>query len=248
MNIFDRLSSALELDVRREYTWAKGIGIGRGVISALKESNAAPGWSPLSAIRKAERLSLPWLIEGRGEKFEVNRYVTDADCANDLGCMLPDEPWTIVIATDGSRLAIVLQRPGEGSIQGRNGRETPYRYTHCEIMLGGGAEALATVARLGERIFYAVIPADRMDAIYRAQAGTWRLLLAPDAWLRDARAIAPNHAIFSERTPEPRRITREEEIVLKCFSAMEPAQRETYKAIGNTLAKPNSVNKEGNGK
>lgn len=245
MTIYDRFKEMLE--GRQENPWAKGLGIDRSAIRRMKEEGKAPDWSPLSALSRAELVNKSWLVEGKGSPFDVNRYILDADCANDLACMLPDEPWSIVIATDGGRLAIVLHREGDGYIQGRLGRETPYKYTHCEIMLGGGAESLATISSLGKRIQHAAIPADRMDAIYRAQAGTWRLLLAPDAWLRHAQPIGPNHPLFSEQPPEPRHLSREEEIVLQCFTAMEPAQRETYKAIGHTLAQPPSVKKEGNG-
>lgn len=245
MTIYDRFKEMLE--GRQENPWAKGLGIDRSAIRRMKEEGKAPDWSPLSAIRKAERLNLAWLVEGNGEHFEVNRYVTDADCANDLGCMLPDEPWSVVIATDGGRLAFVLQRRAQGVVQGRVGRETPYDYTLCEILLGGGPLALATIARLAGSIRLAPIPPRQMDAIYRAQAGTWRLLLAPDAWLRHAQPIGPDHPLFAEQPPEPRHLSREEEIVLQCFTAMEPAQRETYKAIGHTLAQPPSVKKEGNG-
>lgn len=247
MSIFDRLSEALELEQRREYTWAKSIGIGRGVISALKETNSPPGWVHLSAIRKAEKISLAWLIEGKGEPFEVTRHVSDDDCAEEIGCMLHDEPWTVVIATDGKRWAFVLHQPGQSTVHGRAGRETPFDYTLCEILLGGSIASLTVIAQTAKAIRYVVITKERMDVIHQAKAGTWRLLLAPDAWLREAIPISQDHPIFLSAEPEPRHLSKEEEIVLQCFMAMEPAQRETYKAIGHTLAKPDDKLNKGNG-
>ena len=244
MNIFNRLSSALELDTRREYTWAKGIGIGRGVISALKESDAAPGWSHLSVIRKAERLSLPWLIEGKGEPFEVNRHLSDDECAEEIACLLHDEPWTVVIASAEPRLAIVVHQPAQDIIHGRAKRETPSNYTLCEIHLGGGPATLAAIASKAQEIRLKTITNKEMEAIYQGQAGTYRLLLAADAWLRDAHPIAADHPIFAPQEQAPRYLSREEEIILQCFAAMEPAQRETYKAIGDTLAQQDRLKKD----
>lgn len=237
MTIYDRLKQLLE--DRLENPWSSSIGLDRSAIRRIKEEDKAPDWSPLSAIRKAERISLAWLIEGKGEPFEVTRHVSDDDCAEELGCMLNDEPWTVVIATDGKRWAFVLHQPGQATVHGRAGRETPFDYTLCEILLGGSAASLAIISRSAKTIRYAAIAKDRMDAIYQAKAGTWRLLLAPDAWLREAIQISPDHPIFSAAESEPRHLSKEEEIVLQCFMAMEPAQRETYKAIGDTLAQQN---------
>ena len=236
MKIFNRLSEALELETRREYTWAKSVGVGRGVISALKETDSPPGWEPLSAIRKAERLSITWLLEEEGTPFEVLRYVDDASCAYDLACHLGEEKWATVIATDGKRLAFVLAQPGESEVEGRAGKRTPFSYTMMEVFLGGAAESLAVIRDIGHHVRLAPIPPDQMDAIYRGKVGTWRLLLAPDAWLKNSKPISRDHPVFQSQSAEPRYLTKDEEHVLSCYLAMEPAQRETYKAIGDTLA------------
>lgn len=84
MTIYDRFKKVLE--DRQENPWANALGIDRSAIRRMKEEGKAPDWSPLSAMSRAELINKTWLVDGRGAQFDVNRYVTDADCANDLGC------------------------------------------------------------------------------------------------------------------------------------------------------------------
>lgn len=239
MTIYDRFK--LLLDGRQENPWAKGLGIDRSAIRRMKEEDKAPDWEPLSAIRNAERLCLRWLNEGEGEQFEVHRYVSDADCAYALSLMLADEDWTVVIASDGHRQAIVLHQPAQGVVGGRGGRETPYNYTLSETLLGAGPASLATIAEKAGRIELAIIATQQLEAIYRAQAGTWRLLQAPDAWLKNARRIDPSHPIFSQSPPATYQLSPDEARLIATYQAMEPGQRQTYQAIGVTLAQQSAA-------
>lgn len=234
MPIYERLKTLLE--DRAENPWIEALGADRSAIRGIKTLDKAPGWEVLSAIRKAERVNLPWLLEDKGDPFEVLRYVDDASCAYDLACHLGEEKWATVIATDGKRLAFVLAQPGESEVEGRAGKRTPFSYTMMEVFLGGAAESLAVIRDIGHHVRLAPIPPDQMDAIYRGKVGTWRLLLAPDAWLKNSKPISRDHPVFQSQSAEPRYLTKDEEHVLSCYLAMEPAQRETYKAIGDTLA------------
>lgn len=234
MPIYERLKTLLE--DRAENPWIEALGADRSAIRGIKTLDKPPGWEVLSAIRKAERVNLPWLLEDKGTPFEVLRYVDDASCAYDLACHLGEEKWATVIATDGKRLAFVLAQPGESEVEGRAGKRTPFSYTMMEVFLGGAAESLAVIRDIGHHVRLAPIPPDQMDAIYRGKVGTWRLLLAPDAWLKNSKPISRDHPVFQSQSAEPRYLTKDEEHVLSCYLAMEPAQRETYKAIGDTLA------------
>lgn len=242
MTIYERFIEVLE--DRLENPWAKSLGVDRSAVFRMKKDNKAPDWPPLSIIRKAERVNLGWLIEGKGEPFEVNRHLSDDECAETIACLLHDEPWTVVIASAEPRLAIVVHQPAQDIIHGRAKRETPSNYTLCEIHLGGGPATLAAIASKAQEIRLKTITNKEMEAIYQGQAGTYRLLLAADAWLRDAHPIAADHPIFAPQEQAPRYLSREEEIILQCFAAMEPAQRETYKAIGDTLAQQDRLKKD----
>ena len=221
MTIYERFKKLLE--DRQENPWAKSINVDRSAIRRMKEDNKSPDWPPLSIIRKAERVNLGWLIEGKGEPFEVNRHLSDDECAEEIACLLHDEPWTVVIASAEPRLAIVVHQPAQDIIHGRANRKTPSTYTLCEIHLGGGPSTLAAIASKAQAIRLKTITTKEMDAIYRGQAGTYRLLLAAD------------HPIFAPQEQAPRYLSREEEIILQCFAAMEPAQRETYRRLAIRL-------------
>lgn len=245
MHFFNRLQKVL--DGRREYTWAKGLGINRGVIRNLKEKGVTPGWETLIAIRRAEGVNVEWLTEGLGEPYLVHRHLSDAECADAVALYLADEDWTVTLATDWTRHAVILTQPGSATLCGRAERVTTYQYTITEILLGAGKQTLDAIAAGGRRLRLAELSRDRLLAILHGQAGSWRLLHAPDSWLKGAREIDATHRIFHDMPPTPHQLTHDEDHLLKLYRGMAAQQRATYKAIGDTLAQHADTPKRGNG-
>ncbi|MFT3964109.1 hypothetical protein [Propionivibrio sp.] len=224
------------LEDRKPNVWVVETGLDRSVIRNAKEKGAIPGWETLFAIRRAEGVRVEWLTEGQGEPFEVWRFVDEDECAETLDTHLHDEPWTVTIATDGQRHAAVLSQPMESEVHGRAGRVTTYRYLATEILLGVRKKSLDAIMARGRDIRLAKVSAERIDAIYGGQAGTYRLLRARDAWLGDAKPIDARHAIFTQAEPEPRVLTNDEEQLIQIYGSLAAEKRATYKAIGHTLA------------
>lgn len=245
MNFFERLQ--IVLDGRREYTWAKGLGINRGTIQNLKEKDVIPGWETLYAIRRAEGVNIEWLTEGVGEPFIVHRSLSDGECADFVEAHLIDEDWLVTLATDWQRAAVILSMPGSATLAGRAGRAFTYDYTITEIMLGVGRATLDVIADKSRRIMLSEQTRSNMDAIYRGQVGPYRLLNAPDAWLKKSKSIDRTHTLFTETLPTPRTLTHDEENLIKIYERMAAEQRATYKAIGTAIAQQEPDKKQGNG-
>lgn len=237
MNRFDRLIKIL--DGRKPYQWLKEIGIDRSAVRLIKENDALPNWNQLYAIRRAEGIRLEWLSDGTGEPFIVNRYLSEAECAESIAAHLEDEDWNVTLATDGQRHAAILTQPGSSTVEGRAGRSTEFHYTITEIMLGVGKSSLETIAEKAKRITLSILSSDKVAAIYKGEAGPYRLIGADDAWLKNAKPVDATNPIFSAEQPVARILTRDQENLLNIYEHMAAEQRATYKAIGDTLAQQN---------
>jgi len=238
--IFDRLLAVLE--DRKPNAWVKEIGIDRSAIRIIKEKDSLPGPDTLITIRRAEGVNLVWFMEGCGDRFSVVRFQDDEERATSLKEHLGDENWTVTIATDWNRHAAVLSQPLERQLPDQ---VTVYRYTIIEVFPGLQKKSLDAIAEHAKDIRLAELSQEQMDAVFTGRAGTYRLLNANDAWLRNARPIGPQHVIFSEAHAVPRILTHDEEHLIKLYGQMAAEQRATYKAIGNTLAQQTDKAKSG---
>ena len=126
-------------------TWATGLGFGNAIADRMR-AGRPPAAESLTAITRAENVSLTWLLEGRGKPFLVNKVETDAEGAELIESLLRDEPdWVAIVATCGPRYAVVLTQPGQ--FQKPKGPWVKYRIV--EILSGPlGALTLEKIVRL----------------------------------------------------------------------------------------------------
>jgi len=83
-----------------------------------------PGADGLSAICRAENVSISWLLTGAGAPYIVAQCADDDDALDYFNALMEESGWDITIMTDGDRFALVLYRPG--SFETSNGKTVEY--------------------------------------------------------------------------------------------------------------------------
>jgi len=166
------------IGARRPYPWAERIGSNRGTVNRMLQGKI-PGHETLGAISHAEGCSLNWLLFGEGVPFPVQRWGSDAECAEHLDRVLTHKPgaWTIYLVEESETgaLCLVLTRPGRRGYSSKRVVE----YTIVEVHTGGiGAHTLRRVhTALGANNIWRVQASREPFARLAAgQVGTWELV------------------------------------------------------------------------
>lgn len=137
MSTFDHRSFQSKIDHlsfdRDKWPWLLSIGLTRGTINRLLNSDQAPSESTLRAIMRSENASLNWLTEDKGSPYMVNRVLDDQEGTDLLESFFEEPGWagTLIDSNDYPGYAIVLTQPGQYSLNNRS-----VDYTIIEIIAG----------------------------------------------------------------------------------------------------------------
>ncbi|MBI5922552.1 MAG: hypothetical protein HY847_13035 [Betaproteobacteria bacterium] len=234
------------LDGRDKHPWGKALGIGRNQISSLS-SGTPLRWDALNAIRCYENIDPTWLIEGAGRPFRTTRFATERDRAvwlRDVWLTDNDSLWTVIIATNAGKVTLALTLPTRYQMTPKGGEPFWVDYLALELVVDAGGQSLEEVRKhAAGRMRLVALTAEQMAAIEREEVGSWRLLLAPDAWLKDAQPITSKHPIFKAASENKEPLESFEHDLLTELKAMEPDVRQHYLALARGLAKKNTGSK-----
>lgn len=165
------------LDGRKPSPWGQSIGLSSALTARMMQGNI-PGALILSTIRRAENVSMSWLLEGKGTAYIVNHTDSDLEAFDRLKMFIEDEDeWhihDIRNKENQSQQIIVLTQPGEYNYEQR-GKQTTLNYTIVEIISGP----------LGKRVYeflkkkkcsHVVMPHDKFTMLGQGWIGNYELL------------------------------------------------------------------------
>jgi hypothetical protein len=110
--------------------WANWLGISQGTLSRLKKGEL-PDPEKLTAVCRAENLSLTWLLDGLGSPYLVHHVVDEEDAERAVDQLLADEPWLMLLVVCEARALVVLHQAA--SIEIKNAR---CDYMAVEVITG----------------------------------------------------------------------------------------------------------------
>lgn len=164
------------LDGRAPFPWANRIGIGRGVMSRIRQG-VIPAAEALARIALTENVSITWLLTGVGSPYIVSALDSDSEIASLLSTHLEDEAsWRIYWCTDHHRSAFVLTQPAQ--LEDKAGDLIDY--ITLEIIAGPmGKEThdtLATAVENGRDVNVVEFTAADMKDLIEGRLGSFQLI------------------------------------------------------------------------
>ena len=239
--VSSRLSIALLH--RKPYAWAADVLLSRGAIGRLQKGNLPDAVKLLPAVR-IERLSLTWLLDGRGPPYSVNHAISDDDTWKQVSMRITDEPdaWSIYIATSAEGWAVVLAQDCINTSD--SGKEYTWRATE----VWGGACGPLTAKRLLS--WASVKPIEQITL----SAADWRRLVTghlgnAELWgARGVKSVAKIHPVGDIHTITDLRLQKVAEPttdpsyqqVLRHLQKMSPEDRSTIAIVAQRLVTPPS--------
>lgn len=137
----DFLSRMEDLSVKRDMSpWLISLGFSSGLATNIQKG-ASPGADLLEALERQERVSLRWLLEGRGPMYHVRRCIEPKEALYELANLLEerDAVWTVyrVISRSESRYCLVLVM-GDQYYRKIRGQDEPktINYDRVEVLSG----------------------------------------------------------------------------------------------------------------
>lgn len=239
--IFDRLH--ILMDGREKYPWGQSIGLGKGTIDGMTRTGSIPGGDTLAAIRRCENARIDWILDGRGAPYSVSCVTNDEAGAELLDELMVEPDWRITIVTDGLRIALVLDQPGAFEVKDGKDADGQQRYKFIaysilEVLAGNVGRLTMDLVRGWKSVSLALVAADDLSKIERGRVGTWRLLLAPDAMLREAQPIDAKHRIFTGfNQQELFPASPDEAVLLDHYRAMTPENRSAVNQVVTAMEK-----------
>ena len=234
------------MDGRDKYPWGQAIGLGKGTIDGMTRGGSTPGGETLSAISRYENARVDWILDGRGTPYNITCVTSDEDGAELLDDYFNENPnWNPTVLTDGKRIAVVLDVPAVYYVKdGKDDEGAPLfreiRYFAMEIIVGAiGALAVSMTKAhsLPDRMALVRTSPEIMKLVTRGGVGTWRMLHAPDAIIREEEYIGSNDpflAQFNQQEAFP--TSPDEAILLDHYRAMAPNDRSAVNQIVTTMA------------
>lgn len=231
------------LNDRKKYSWGDQIGLNRGVIASMFDRGVVPKRETLLAIRRAENASPDWIASGDGRPYIVHRTISDEECAEEIRPYLEDEAWSVVLVTDHAALHVVLHQPAQHQMHPKEGDPFWVDYTLMEVFCPAGRLTLDVVRELARGPISLInLHAGLMRRIATGEVGTYRLLLAQDAWLNNAATIDKQHKVF-DWPKAGDSLSKEEQALVDNFRTMCPEQKAALKTVSDALAQ--SVKSDG---
>lgn len=229
-------------DGRTLYPWAKRIGVNKGTIEKVMKSGGGLSGETLACFHRTENVRTDWLLEGHGAPFYVSVRTNDEDAAELLDEYL-EEHWTITLVTDAQRLLIVLSQPGAFDVKDgkdSDGHQVMRRieYTIVEIIAAPIGKATITRLKKGRKSFRVVTTTpERFSDIEKGNVGTYRLLDAPDAFIRPATIEEVDEKFFSiYLQPELFPTTPDENALLGNYRTMTSENRLAVAQVATAMA------------
>ena len=234
------------MDGRDKYPWGQAIGLGKGTIDGMTRGGSTPGGETLSAISRYENARVDWILDGRGTPYNITCVTSDEDGAELLDDYFNENPsWNPTFLTDGKRIAVVLDVPAVYYVKdGKDEEGAPLfrevRYFAMEIIVGAiGALSVAMTKAHShpDRMALVRTSPEIMKLVTRGGVGTWRMLQAPDAIIREEEYIGSNDpflAQFNQQEAFP--TSPDEAILLDHYRAMAPNDRSAVNQIVTTMA------------
>lgn len=227
------------LDGRTQYPWAEAVGIGRGVMSRIRDG-FVPTAESLIAICRAENCSLSWLLDGRGPPYLVGRCDSDEECAERFDELRSEKGWSVYLLTDGGRHALALVQPGQFDVKGR-----PVDYTILEILVGPFGNSVAM--RIGDCIVSRIpvshvrLPVEHLSRVYRGEVGTHELMQREGGLIRFA-VPATSHrqasiALLAVAEPAGSYIDNNEKKLIAAWRSLDEPMRRAALATVQALGK-----------
>ncbi|SCX40522.1 hypothetical protein [Nitrosospira sp. Nsp1] len=229
-SFIDRLTAVLA--DRDKHPWGTTLGIGRGTVGNMF-SGTVPTSETLNAISRHENVNITWLLDGRGEPYNVHKFPDDEECVEYLDSLFDEKSWTVYLVTDQKRLALVLTMPAQYKV-----KEEWISYSVVEILAGRcGRKTLNRVrAEIPAcEVFIINAYSQTLTDLSRGNIGTYKLLHSNPPLLHQDVPVTKDHKIF-DWPEETILLTPEEHVLVENFRHMAAEQRTAYKSIGDALA------------
>lgn len=243
-NIFKSIPTRITqlLNGRKPHTWAMSIGLSRGSMESVMKLGGMLGSEALSAIRRCENVRIDWLLDGRGQPYSTSCVTNDEAAVELLQELMTEQNWNINIVTDGRRIALVLEQPGnldvkDGKAEDGSQRFRAIEYSIIEVIVGHVGQQAMDLVRSHPQVSLACVGSDEMTEIEQGRIGTWRLLQAPNAILLGRQRIDATNRIytqFGQKLLHP--LTKDETVFLEHYRAMTPKLRNAISQIATAMA------------
>ncbi len=200
-----------------------------------------PKGQTLLAIQRRENANISWLLEGAGAPYLVEHCRNDADCREQARLILEEPGWTVTIAGDGRRQALILTLPC--SYQ-QAAHKPAIDYQEVHILLNAGPRAIEDASVIAGDVRTLDLASALFDALETGQIGSYRLLgddktpgLMRESHRVDDRvaAIAESAAAYGKRR-DAVGMAPDEHALLDNYRRLSVADRSRVQTITEALA------------
>lgn len=239
------------LNGRKAYSWGRSLGLGDSPIDAMFKQGILPKGQTLIAIQRRENANISWLLAGTGSPYLVEHCRDDDACRAQVRLILEEPGWSVVIADDGTRQALILTLPC--SYQHAT-QKRPLPYVDLHILTNAGPKAIDDAVAIAADVRSLRLKPKPFDDLISGQVGSYRLLgddktpgalaratpIDRDGVMQVAEAIA---AYGQDGAPSDLR--PDEIALLKKYRVLSLADRSRLQTITDALAA--AVNDRGDG-
>lgn len=201
-----------------------------------------PKGQTLLAIQRRENANISWLLEGTGSPYLVEHCRDDDECREQARLILEESGWSVVIADDGTRQALILTLPC--SYQHATNKR-PLRYVEMHILTNAGPKAIDDAVAIAAEVRALRLDTNRFDDLISGQVGTYRLLgddktpgLMAESSLLDRNDImqVAEEALVYGRDRGPQSLRQDEIALLEKYRQLSVADRSRLQTITDALA------------
>lgn len=228
---------------REQKTWGDNLGLKKSRVSNMCRG-MPPTSDALTAISRAENVSIDWLLTGRGRPYHVRTSLDDEATAEDLAEHL-DESWTITVAQcphpgRPPMAAIILTQPATYRMGERD-----IAYTALVVIagvIGPKTRALLGASASDHDLQALDLDAETLRRLIDGELGAYAIALADNALLRQARPLVADET--ESRVAEPGNdytphgagaVSQEEWTLIEKYRALSREDRTRMQAIVDAL-------------
>lgn len=226
---------------RDEYPWGAALGLSHSQINAMFKQGILPKGQTLLAIQRRENANISWLLEGAGAPYLVEHCRDDAECRAQARLILEEPGWSVAIAGDDVRQALILTLPCSYQ-QAAHKRKIEYVELH--ILTNAGPRAIEDAAAIAAEVRTLTLAPPLFDDLISGHLGAYRLLgdeksagLMSESRVVDDMigAIAETSAHYTRRF-DTLPIAPDENALLDKYRRLSVADRSRVQTITDALA------------
>lgn len=161
------------LDDRDEYPWGGALGLSHSQIHAMFKKGVLPKGQTLIAIQRRENANISWLLDGMGTPYLVDHCRDDDDCREQVRILQEEPGWSVTIAGDGTRQALILSLPCSYRHASNN---RPIHYVDLHILTSAGPKAIDDAVAIAAEVRALRLKPMRFDALISGRLGAYHLL------------------------------------------------------------------------